>query len=354
MDDARFDAWARSLGRLGPRRGALKALAALAAGTFATRLSVRPVAAIECSITKPCPEPPCQFVTCKDGICVFKKNPDCCTEDADCDDGDPCTRDTCEFNRCQHTQRSEGSPCASHKSCRNGHCRCARVQEPCRGDKFNNDCCPGQFFDPLCLPSPLGDNRCCRAVLDACAFNSDCCSGACRNGSCCNTEPSRCNFDEECCGSGVCRNNVCCFPEPKSTTCQGRCGQVRNNCGQLVNCGCCPVGATCTASEQCCQDEPTKCLRHNGSSQGTCCRGSGYGCAIDGDCCGAGVCRGGSRKTCCQPLQESCRQNGDCCGAAICRNGQCCEDKAGASCRYDADCCGARFCFVVGNQGTCT
>jgi hypothetical protein len=356
MDDARFDALARSLGRLGPRRGALKAIAALATGGLTLRLAVRPVAAIACEDVGDCPEPPCQFVECKRRKCVFTQNPECCTEDADCDDGDPCTSETCdtELFRCQRTPQPEGSPCGADTSCRNGRCRCARVQEPCRGTRFNNDCCSVQSVGLSCVPSPLGDTRCCRENLRACNHNSDCCSGACRNDHCCDPAAGQCDRDGECCGSAVCRDNTCCVPAPKSTTCQGRCGQVLNNCGRNVDCGCCGLGEVCSANAPCCQQEQTECVFNIGGSQPTCCRLSGYGCRQDGDCCGGGICRGGSRKTCCQPPQETCHQSGDCCGAAVCRNGLCCEDRAGAFCDADDDCCGARFCFVVGNQGTCT
>jgi len=65
MDDVRFDALVRSLGRLGPRRGALKALAALATGGLTLGRTVRPVAAIRCRDVGDCPEPSCQFVQCK-------------------------------------------------------------------------------------------------------------------------------------------------------------------------------------------------------------------------------------------------------------------------------------------------
>ena len=30
-----------------------------------------------------------------------------------------------------------------------------------------------------------------------------------------------------------------CKPQPTSTTCAGKCGQVTNNCKQVVNCGAC-------------------------------------------------------------------------------------------------------------------
>jgi hypothetical protein len=358
MDDVRFDALTRSLGHLGPRRGALKAVAALVAGSVATRFTARPAAALACTSSDPCPERLCKRVACEGGQCVYSPIEECCTGDADCDDGNVCTRDTCDLssNHCEYTPRPEGTECGDKKSCRNGRCRCARLQEPCRKDGFlPGDCCNPDENLTVCRPSPLGDTRCCRWYDSTCTENSQCCSGACRSSVCCIPAGEACDIASgRCCGSAVCNKGICCTPAAKSTTCQGKCGTVTNNCGQRIDCGCCPLQAACTDANQCCQNPPTKCAS-NGAKV-ACCRGSGYGCTGNDDCCGAGLCKGGSRPTCCQPLQATCGRSGDCCGAAICRSGRCCADRAGAACKGDADCCGARICFRPdpNSAGACT
>jgi hypothetical protein len=362
MDDVRFDALSRSLGRLGDRRSALKALAALAMSGLVTRITVQPAAARPCQTVADCPEPPCQSVTCKRGKCVFVQAPGCCTEDAQCDDDDPCTSDTCDLslNRCQHTPTPEGAACGAHKSCRNGRCRCARLQEPCRSaEGLDNDCCQVGDSNGLvlgnysfCRESPLGDQRCCRGNGGICDLASDCCSSegvtpGCRNRECCFLPGSVCQASKECCNNGVCRDGTCCAPQPKSTTCDGKCGTVLNNCGSLIDCGCCPLRRVCARASDCCQQHgPTQCKVIHGSSQKGCCRASGEVCGRDTECCGEGVCRGSAGNgRCCQPPQQTCGRDGDCCGAAICRDGTCCENRSGASCNGDADCCGIRSCF---------
>src|SRR3954451_16285245 len=118
MDDARFDALARSLGQPGPRRGALKALAALAVGSLTTRLTTRPATAATCTTVGNCLEKQCQRVACQRGTCVYEPIDGCCVEDSACTDEDPCTRDTCNpvNHRCEHAPKPEGAPCATGQS----------------------------------------------------------------------------------------------------------------------------------------------------------------------------------------------------------------------------------------------
>jgi hypothetical protein len=364
MDDARFDAFSRTLGRVGRRRGLLKALTAVAASVFSAQLGVRTVSAIRCRTVADCPEPPCKLVSCEGHKCVFERLPGCCTDDEQCDDGDPCTRDRCDLaiNRCQHTPKPEDAPCGAGKFCQGGRCRvaCDRLQERCtRGQGVNNSCCQrGDAAEGLlCRPSPFGDDRCCRPLNHACQSNSDCCGSetqtpACRNGECCYAHGSECTHDDNCCGDGICRGaagtstGVCCQPEPKSTTCQGKCGKVTNNCGQRVTCDCCHLRRACDTAEDCCQQfAPTACRSVKGSSQSFCCRANGYICGRDSECCGAGVCRGtAGNGRCCQLPQGTCHRHGDCCGQARCENGRCCEPNTGAACNYDEDCCGFGRC----------
>lgn len=324
MDEVRFDALSRTLGRLGPRRSALKALAALAAGGLSAHLGWHAAAAQQT-----------------------------CTVPSECDNSNPCTTASCDNEMCTQTPVPEGSECRQGKSCHNGVCRCGRPQELCNGDPFTNDCCQGADFDTAtrCLDSLFGDKRCCRPTGANCTANSDCCATAsltpgCRNGACCRLPGSVCQDDNTCCGADVCRNGTCCRSEDKAITCQDTCGKVRNNCGGMVDCGCCPLRRLCDDANDCCQQfGPTECKVRGTSSQKTCCRAPGEVCGRDSECCGTGVCRGSGRNArCCEQPQGTCRRDGDCCGAAVCRNGRCCE-KVGRGCDDDHDCCSVLGCF---------
>jgi hypothetical protein len=54
---------------------------------------------------------------------------------------------------------------------------------------------------------------------------------------------------------GACIPAADCCPQPDTQTCQGRCGNIPNNCGQSVACGGCPAGESCTAGGQCEPDD---------------------------------------------------------------------------------------------------
>ena len=145
-----------------------------------------------------------------------------------------------------------------------------------------------------------------------------------------------------------------CKPQPTATTCAGKCGQVTNNCKQVVNCGPCSCDPSCAT---CCQ--------------GVCCGGANARChAQSGACCVpestvktcAGECGqvinncGVSVKCDPCPCPGGCGEHGTClvaAGACVCDPGyQTCSTKACAtSLLTDPDNCG--FCGSVCDSGTC-
>ena len=67
--------------------------------------------------TEPCTSPDdcapteaCVKAVC-DGYCTYWQDPDCCTVDADCDDGDACTVDSCQASTCAHGPSSAPECC---------------------------------------------------------------------------------------------------------------------------------------------------------------------------------------------------------------------------------------------------
>jgi hypothetical protein len=146
------------------------------------------------------------------------------------------------------------------------------------------------------------------------------------SGTCGNCAETCC--DNVCCASGqVCNRSViphaCCTPVADPTTCAGaKCGEVINNCGEVIDCGGCPPRvcqtATCRASDHHCH----------------------YTIDPDGDPCviaggGAGVCDDG------RCVAAQCHANADCHGNSnTCSDGLCTCGGGAACSAPNQTCCG--------------
>lgn len=99
--------------------------------------------------------------------------------------------------------------------------KCGGVRNNCR--KLV-DCGPCRC-DPACGPC----ERCNGTTCDACEA---CCHDACCDGA-----------------GAVCHavSGDCCVPDASALTCEGKCGEIVNNCGFTVDCGPCREGLTCAA-----------------------------------------------------------------------------------------------------------
>jgi hypothetical protein len=124
--------------------------------------------------------------TCLSGTCVcasgFKiclgaciAEDECCS--VDCDDGNPCTTDTCDARTCVHTLLADGAPCGGGAQCIGG----------------------------VCVPPPT-----CAGLLGACTVHEDCCSAACQGtGRCaCSQAGEPCHASSDCCANPVRQNCV--------------------------------------------------------------------------------------------------------------------------------------------------
>jgi len=175
--------------------------------------------------------PRCQFL----GGCRVQD--DLCTSDAQCCSGACNVRETTadgrEVRRCANVESClpAGEVCgeggASSNCCPNddgdtgceptgtGFRRCFGGDGTCtlpgRPCTETSECCMETFPAIMCSPGPGGENVCCLADGEECAFGDVCCSGICtpdpsdgvlRCGSSCIPDGDPCTVDADCCGCG--------------------------------------------------------------------------------------------------------------------------------------------------------
>jgi hypothetical protein len=182
------------------------------------------------------------------GLCQFKDQ--CCG-------GAPCIPDSSGVLRCT------GSTCTSlGAACTPG------VDECCSGE------CLTTASGNACQlpPSTDGgtDGGTCKADLQTCGGNAECCSGICSGGTCVSCKPNgeSCASSGQCC-SQVCEGGVCRVP----IICQG-------------------TDEACTSSSDCCSG--LSCVTPPGSTGGICqsatCASSGQACSPTFGCCPGTTC----------------------------------------------------------------
>lgn len=171
------------------------------------------IASTCCSPEMPCDDgDPCTLDTCLEGRCTSSPIPGCCSSDVGCDDGDSCTQETCTGDAATGglclTTPVEGC-CANARDCDDAN--------PCTEDRCAGDGERGQCVNaPLCCASDLG-----------CDDGDPCTAGACVSGQCRYTN-SCCESDLGCddglactrdtCVAGACRHEFtyapgCCIPD---------------------------------------------------------------------------------------------------------------------------------------------
>lgn len=171
------------------------------------------IASTCCTPEMPCDDgDPCTADTCREGRCEFAAIPSCCSSDVGCDDGDSCTQETCTGDA------ATGGTCLLTPV--EGCCTTARDcddADPCTEDRCAGDGERGQCVNaPLCCASDLG-----------CDDGDPCTAGACVSGQCRYTN-SCCESDLGCddglactrdtCVAGACRHEFtyapgCCIPD---------------------------------------------------------------------------------------------------------------------------------------------
>jgi hypothetical protein len=260
----------------------------------------------------------CRAERCMDGVYVPASR---CDGRGTCPASPPqdCDPYVCNGNRC-FDSCSSNAACAEPNTCAGGSC----------GTKMNGAVCSK---GSECTSGFCAQGVCCEAA----------CTGACRacnlsgnlgkclpvpdggtdpNGMCSDEGVASCGRDGKCDGKGACR---------------------RYAAGSVCKAAACPsAGATFTAASTC--DGAGTCVAGKTSScapyrcDGTTCRDS---CSTDADCQEGTVCNNGSCGK--KPLGGSCTAGADC-GSGHCVDGVCCATDACGTCQA---------CNVAGQAGQC-
>lgn len=271
-----------------------------------------------CTEDKDCPYIPCRRSSCEAGVCAYTGDDtalsgcndnqfcngrefcfagSCHVKPApDCDDGNDCTIDTCDFDlqQCRHAP-------TGNISCQNDDL-CA-VTSQCDGQ---GHCLTTRSLD--CDPSaPCQESLGCNPKTGACEYIFD------EDGAECALPGSKCTQRAEC-HSGVCNiiENVTCAHEcacDASTTCDASTGQ----CVAPTSCNheFCYDGDMCTLGDRCdgnvcvpgpfspCDAFSTTTCQYNECNEGGCVtlnRPDGLPCSTDiprGPCSGEDICENG-------------------------------------------------------------
>ncbi|MEZ4328452.1 MAG: hypothetical protein R3B40_24735 [Polyangiales bacterium] len=310
-----------------------------------------------------------------------------CVQAADCDDDDPCTRDTCtDAGECAYSAAADGGACddglycTDGDTCFAGSCR-GGTASPCGGDTLicseslgacvacvnDSDCPVDELF---CNGAPSCVNNVCVTSGDPCASSAttpvcddalDMCV-ACREASDCD--------DENPCTDDACGNNGACTHTPNDTNpcdddgdlCNGAescvagvctsdgvdpctggslpyCDTATNACVACTDAAHCVDGAFCNGAERCVAGSCEPALEVacadavNGCDEG---RDVCLDCHLgsdchDGDACTTDVCRGGSCEhgpcpmgtTCMSGVCRGCTSAGDCDDGNPCTTDSC-------------------------------
>ncbi len=324
---------------------------------------------------------------CADGsACTLNERCDggfCVSDPLGCDDGNPCTADSCDaVGGCQHVDQpddsscSDGNVCTGEETCHNGSCTNPPDLDCNDGNPCTADSCatPGG-----CRNTPIAG--CCTANSDCfdgshCTTNERCDGGtcasdpvdcndgnACTNDSCdpavgCRNIPVvdgiACGGDGDVCnGTETCQGGSCAPGTPPSCDDDNPC--TTDGCDSVAGCtvqtipGCCNTDADCTDSSACTVNE--RCVSHACASDPLTCD--------DGNPCTTDSC---SAATGCTftavPNGQSCGDLDPCNGQESCQSGTCVQGTAplcddGNPCTVDA-CDSGSGCTHTAVAGCCT
>jgi hypothetical protein len=120
--------------------------------------------------TKVCPTDSCNVGSCDKTTGACTKTP------VSCDDGNPCTTDTCDVkNGCRHTDIAGGScddgdPCTVSDSCSAGLCAGTAMDCSAKADGCNTGAC----VNGACVAQPANSGKACTNGIDACDAAGKC------------------------------------------------------------------------------------------------------------------------------------------------------------------------------------
>ncbi len=261
--------------------------------------------------------------------------PVACSSDAECDDGNPCTKDTCESDGCRHQGLvagacDDGDPCTEGESCQNGVCGGGDFVCECRNDydcpAASDDChvktC--DFETHTCVEGLRDDGTPCDDQ-DPCTTGEACWEGVCKGGAhVCECEgdddcpepqdecsPLHCDLaDHKCkatpkvdgtacddgdvctlgdkCQAGACQSGTAKDCDDQDSCTKDSCDTASGECAHefVPQFGCCESDADCDDRDPCTQE---KCVKHRCERQGEVAGVTGFGCAsVNG--CSVGFC----------------------------------------------------------------
>ena len=333
---------------------------------------------------------------CVQGLCKGKPLID--SNSNGCDDGNPCTKDSCDLAKgCTHTDADgtpcdDGNPCSKGDACKGGGC--AAGEKIC--DCTINADCVGKGSD-LCLGALVCAAGACAIELAnavTCADDGNPCTvAACdsKTGSCatskladgkpCDADGTVCTANDSCV-AGACKagNALACDDGDACT---------KDSCDTAAGCvyaavlgDACDDGDACTTGETCAQ---SGCVGGNTkgcaakachtvaceAKTGACVYAPIYGCgglcAVDGDCaqdgnpCTAATCDKAAGKCATAPLKDgsACDDGKFCTIGEACTKGACtgsqpkgCDD--GNVCTWDVCTEAAKGCTTLVKGGGCS
>jgi hypothetical protein len=262
-----------------------------------------------------------------------------CATNADCDDANPCTNDTCVSTACQHSNSSAtcddgrycngadvcaagtcghaGNPCDDHVACTanvcdesSDSCSYPAQDSRCDDDLFCNGsevCSPANGCRPGAAPATSDGVAC---TVDACNETTDSVThtpsnALCNDGLFCNGAES-CNASSGCAaGTAPCVDAVACTVDA--------CDEAANLCRFSASDAACDDGLYCSGVETC--DPAQGCRNEEGAPD----------CSTLESACGAGVCDEASASCVTVPLNEGalCDDGLACTAGDLCSAGQC-------------------------------
>jgi hypothetical protein len=295
-------------------------------------------------------------------ICDGKDN-DCngITDDGGCDDGNPCTADSCKgASGCAHLAKAglcdaDGSKCTDD-SCVAGKCQVGEAIK-CDDGKF----CTDDVCDPAVGCTTTDNNKPCDFDNTECTVNDACKNGTCQAGlpkSCdpgeacvtaaCNKTSGKCVYNAKDDGAPCDDGNACTTSDgcgaidATTSACKG----TKIGCDDKNSCtsdSCSPItGCQHTPADGVACDDGDKCTENDGCLAGKC-----AGLAIDV----TKVC--GDKNPCtvdsCEPAVgcansasatdgAACDDGNSCTAGDACLNGTCSSGKNGCKCVTDGDC----------------
>jgi hypothetical protein len=233
----------------------------------------------------------CTQTLCTSGKCTM-------TTAMTCDDGNPCTADSCTAAGCAHAPVADGTTCDDKDACTQAdQCvggRCLAMTRLCDdGDPCTADTCAA---DGACLHTPIAEGGACDDK-DACTVGERCQSGVCSGGT-----PRGCG-DGNSCTADLCDPTAGCrhVSAADGTACNDG-----NACTEADRCraGVCTGSAvTCTGNDRCTVgrcDPVAGCMLQTAPDGAAC--NDGDKCTT-GDSCQAGKCTG---------IAKACDDNNPC------------------------------------------